>query len=108
MTFFFGEGPICLTALLRLLRARTSIPRARSASALLEPTLDQSVSAFAGGAYTAKSSQESHYGRSEQTWHRIRPRTLGRWLMLPEADPRTAGGRARAAVLHEWRVVYHR
>jgi hypothetical protein len=38
------------------------------ASALLEkPTLDQSVSAFTGGAYTAKSSQEAHYGRSEQT-----------------------------------------
>src|SRR5215469_940929 len=37
------------------------------ASALLEPTLDQSVSAFTGGAYTVKSSQEAHYGRSEQT-----------------------------------------
>src|SRR5262245_27015723 len=59
------------------------------ASAPLEPTLDESVSAFTGGAYTAKSRQESHYGRSEQTWHRIRPRTLGRWLMLPEADPRS-------------------
>ena len=37
------------------------------ASALLEPTLDRSVSALTEGAYTAKSSQESHYGKSEQT-----------------------------------------
>jgi hypothetical protein len=37
------------------------------ASAPLEPTLDESVSASTGGASTTKSSQESRYGKSEQT-----------------------------------------
>ena len=34
------------------------------AGAPLEPTLDESVWALSGGAYTAKSSQESHYGKA--------------------------------------------
>src|SRR6476661_5959509 len=35
----------------------------------------------------------------EKTRYRIRPRALGRWLMLPEADPCTAGGWARSDLL---------
>jgi hypothetical protein len=33
----------------------------------LEPTLDEGVLALAGGAYTVKSNQESHYGKAEAT-----------------------------------------
>jgi hypothetical protein len=34
------------------------------ASSPLEPTLDESVLGFFGGAFTAKSNQESHYGKA--------------------------------------------
>src|ERR1043166_7941968 len=36
---------------------------------------------------------------TEETRYRIRPRALGRWLVLPEADPHPAGGWARSDVL---------
>src|SRR5262245_61590774 len=60
-----------------------------------------SIGFLASTSPNASAKGVEHAGTKESEYC-IRSRTLGRWLMLPETDPRVTGGRARSDLLPAW------